>query len=158
MPLLASPPPPLAPAVTAAQTAMPSMPIAGPVPSGTLAVPFAQEPECQGAPRTQFVRRTWWYTEERVPFMRGVLRVGHVVAVSWDQDAGDAAMLLGVSYDDSTRRLTVRGVSGDVTAVVERLDVTAELHPDDVALYVRRRRSHLLGAESDVPLWDERAV
>jgi hypothetical protein len=124
--------------------------------AGTLAVPFAQESEWQGAPRTQFLRRTWRYTEERVPFMHGVLRVGHVVAVSQDENAGDAAMLLGVRYDESTRRVTVEGVSGSVTAVVERLDVTAELHPDEVALYVRRRRSHIFGAESDVPLWGDR--
>jgi hypothetical protein len=50
--------------------------------------------------------------------------------------------------------VTVRAISGNVTAVVERLGVTVEIHPHEVALYVRRRRSRLSGAESDVPLWD----
>jgi hypothetical protein len=133
--------------------------------AGTVTVPFAQDPgqfdadeQCRDDPRPQLLRRTWRYTEERVPFIRGVLRVGHVVALSEDDEFGDAAMLLGTSYDEATRRVTVRAASGNVTAVVERLGVTVEIHPHEVALYVRRRRSRLSGAESDVPLWDARGT
>ena len=65
-------------------------------------------------------------------------------------------MLVGVEYDEASRQLTVRGASGNLRVVVERLHVTAELHPDEVAVYVRRRRGNLAGWESDVPLWGER--
>ena len=65
---------------------------------------------------------------------------------------GDAAMLLGLEYDEGGRAVTVAGVSGYMTVTVEKLDVTAELHPDQVALYVRRRRGRLIGVVSDTPL------
>jgi hypothetical protein len=57
-------------------------------------IPFAQEwewspliasLEWQDAPRTTIVRRTWRYTEKRVPFMRGELRVRGARAVSQDE-------------------------------------------------------------------------
>lgn len=128
---------------------------------GTLTIAFAQEPwqldadeQSRDAPQPEFLRRTWRYEEQRVPFIRGVLRVRYVVAISADEGFGDAAMLLGTSYDEATQRLTVQGVSGNLTAVVERLGVTVEILPDEVALYIRRRRSRLTGAESDVPLWN----
>ena len=127
-----------------------------------LSVPFAQEraglpvdddPAWRDAPRVDVVRKTWRYTEQRVPFVRGVLRVRQVESVALDAEAGDAATLLGLDYDETSRRLKVEGVSGDLIAVVARIDLTAELRPDEVALYVRRRRGRL-GA-SDVPLFDE---
>jgi hypothetical protein len=130
-----------------------------------LVIPFAQEwdwpplrdsPEWQHAPRATVVRRTWRYTEERVPFMSGELCIGQVTAVSQDEGIGDAAMLLRVVYEAARRLITVEGVSGDITANVERLDVRAELRADRVALHVRRRRGRLFRGESDVPLWSER--
>ena len=127
--------------------------------AGSLCIAFAQDwkqlPEAQArgdAPAAQLVRRTWRYTEEHVPFARGDLRIEHVVAVRTDEAMGDAGMLLGVSYDQSARRLIVEGVSGSLMASIKRLGVTAELHADQVAVYVRRRRG-LLGGISDVPLW-----
>ena len=39
-------------------------------------------------------------------------------------------MLVGVGYDEASRQLTVRGASGNLRVVVERLHATAELHPD----------------------------
>lgn len=127
-----------------------------------LSVPFAQQwdwpplnsdPAWREAPRPALISKTWRYTEERVPFMRGALRVRAVQSVVLDPEAGDAAMLLGVEYDQTSRRLTIDGVSGNLAAVVERLQVTAELWPDDIALYVRRRRGPV--GESETPLWDD---
>ena len=70
---------------------------------------------------------------------------------------GDAGMLVGVSYDQAARRLIVEGVSGSLRASIERLGVTAELHADQVAVYVRRRRG-LLGGIRETPLWATRAA
>jgi len=92
--------------------------------AGSVCIAFAQdweqlsEAEGQGrdAPAAQFVRRTWRYTEERVPFARGDLRIEHVVAVRTDEAMGDAGMLVGVTYDQAARRLIVNGVSGSLTA------------------------------------------
>jgi hypothetical protein len=98
------------------------------------------------------VKTTWRYREERVPFMRGTLRIAAVESVALDRGASDAAMLLGVRYDRDTRYVTVEGASGDLGARVHRLDVTAEL-VNEVALFVRRRY-HRFGGESDEPLWD----
>jgi hypothetical protein len=115
----------------------------------TVCVPFAQQqdwasvedaPEWQDAPQTEFVRKTWRYTEERVPFMRGELRATDVWSFIPDASAGDAGMLLSIDYDANAGKLTIRGVSGDLVAFVGRIDVTAELRPDQVALYVSRRR------------------
>jgi hypothetical protein len=101
-----------------------------------LVVPFAQEwewgpmlddPAWRKAAKPQFVKTTRRYREERVPFMRGSLRIAAVESVSIDRGAGDAAMLLGVRYDRAARTVTVEGVSGDLAARVDRLDVTAEL-------------------------------
>ena len=126
----------------------------------TLCVPFAQEwdwpplnegPEWQKAPRPEFLRKTWRFTEERVPFMRGVLRVRHVTSFSADAGVGDAGMLLDVEHDPHAGKLTIHGVSGDLAALIVRIDVTAELRPDEVALYVSRRRGRL--GSSHTPLW-----
>jgi hypothetical protein len=127
----------------------------------TLVIPFAQEwdgpplrddPEWRDAPKPEPTRTTWRYREEHVPFMRGVLRIAAVEAADIDRHAGDAAMLLDTRYDADTRLVTVEGVSGDLRARVQQLDVTAEL-VNEVALVVRRRRG-LLGGASDTPLWD----
>ena len=118
--------------------------------AGVLTIPFAQEggwgplledPAWRDAPRAETVRVTWRFREERVPLMRGVLTVRNVEAVAIDDGAGDAGMLLNLSYDEGTRTLTVEGVSGNLKAVVESLDITSELRPDEVALYIRRRHS-----------------
>jgi len=124
-----------------------------------LIIPFAQEggwgpmlddPAWRDAPKPELVRTSWRYRDERVPFVRGTLRITAVESVTLDQGAGDAAMLLELLYDSATRRLTVEGVSGDLVARVHRLDVTAEL-VNEVALYVRRRHG-LLGV-SDSAEW-----
>jgi hypothetical protein len=94
------------------------------------------------------VRKTWRYTEERVPFARGVLHVRHVTSFTAEPDAGDAGMLLGVRYDATERRVTIDGVSGDLTALVEQLDIAAELHPSEIALYVLRRHGWLGSSEA----------
>jgi hypothetical protein len=127
-----------------------------------LSVPFAQEwgdwwpldedAERHDAPRPEPVRKTWRYTEERVPFMRGLLRVRHVTSFTADAEAGDAGTLLGVRYDAATRRLTIDGVSGNLAATVENLEVTAELRSDEVALHVARRHGWL--GSSSTPLGD----
>jgi hypothetical protein len=126
----------------------------------TLRVPFAQgwdgllldkEPEWQQAPQPEVLRRTWRYTEERVPFMRGVIYVRHVESFVADAGAGDAGMLLGIDYDADTRKLRIGGVSGDLVALVGRIDVTAELRSDEFALYVSRRCGRL--GVSERPLW-----
>lgn len=115
----------------------------------TLLVPFAQEweglqlgqdPEWARAPRPEILRRTWRYTEALVPFMRGTLQLEGVESFSADPAAGEAGMLLGLEYDDALSLLVVTGVSGDITAVVDRVAATAELRPNEVALRVRRRR------------------
>ncbi len=86
--------------------------------------------------------------------MRRVLRIAAVEAADVDDGAGagDAAMLIDARYDADTGLVTVEGISGDLKARVQRLDVTAELI-NEVALMVRRRNG-LLGLESDKPLWD----
>ncbi len=125
-----------------------------------LIVPFAQEwewgpmlddPAWRNAPKPELLKTAWRYQEERVPFMRGTLRIAAVESVTLDRGAGDAAMLLGLRYDSAARSVTVEGESGDLGARVHRLDVTADL-ANEIALYVRRR--HGLLWMSDQPLWD----
>jgi hypothetical protein len=129
----------------------------------TLVIPFAQEwewgpmledPAWPDAPKPELTRTTWRYREERVPFMRGTLRIADVESVAIDKGARDAAMLLGIRYDSTTRSITVEGVSGNLLVRVQRLHVTVEFLPE-VVLYVRRRHGRFGGA-SDVPLWSER--
>jgi hypothetical protein len=112
--------------------------------TGTLVVSFAQEsgwssmlddPAWRDAAEPEFVKATWRYREERVPFMRGTLRIAAVESVALDQGAGDPAMLLGIVYDRAAHSITVEGVSGDVKVRVSRLDVTAEL-VNEVSLWV----------------------
>ena len=126
----------------------------------TVCIPFAQEwdsppldadPAWQAVPQPVFVRKAWRYTEERVAFMRGVLRVADVNAFSADAGAGDAGTLLGIAYDSLSGRLTIEGVSGDLAALIGRIDVTAELHPGEVGVFVLRRRG--LFGSSERPLW-----
>jgi hypothetical protein len=126
-----------------------------------LVVPFAQDwewgpmlddPAWRDAPKPEFVKATWRYREERVPFMRGTLRIAAVGSVSIDRDAGDAAMLLGVRYDDVTHTVTVEGVSGDLAARVDRLEVTVELS-NEISIWVQRRHGRF-GGVSSKPLWD----
>jgi hypothetical protein len=126
-----------------------------------VSVPFAQEwgdwsplDEDAGrrdAPRPEPMRKTWRHTEERVPFMRGLLQVRNVTSFSADQTVGDARMLLGIRYDAAAGRVTIDGVSGNLAALVDALDVTAQLRPDEVALYVRRRH-WWFGGSSQTPL------
>jgi hypothetical protein len=101
------------------------------VASQTLVIPFAQEWDWgrmredaawRDAPKPELTRATWRYREERVPFMRGALRIASVESVAIDERAGDAAMLLGIRYDVTTRAVTVEGVSGNVSAHVQDLD------------------------------------
>ena len=115
-----------------------------------LSVPFAQEwwEPAEDDPRPELVRKTWRYREERVPFVHGVLHVRHVTSFTAEPDAGDAGMLLGVRYDANERRVTIDGVSGDLTALVDELDVAAELHPGEVARYVLRRYGRLGSSEA----------
>ncbi len=113
-----------------------------------LIVPFAQQWDEDDAPTPELIKRTWRYREERVPLMRGTLRIEAVVSVEVDRDAGDAGMLVGLRYDERERKVTMEGISGDLHARVERLEVTAEL-VKEVAMYVRRRQG-LLG-ESEEP-------
>jgi hypothetical protein len=114
----------------------------------TLIVPFAQEwdwgpmlddPAWRDAARPQVVTRIGPYRKERVPLMRGVLRIGAVESVAIDEGAGDAAMLEELRYDSAARTVTVEGISGDLRARVHRLDVTAELG-SEVSRWVHRRR------------------
>src|SRR3954467_13664637 len=67
-----------------------------------LAVPFAQEwgwgpmlddPDWRHAPKPELLKTTWRYREERVPFMRGTLRIAEIESCTLDPRAGDAAML-----------------------------------------------------------------
>lgn len=124
----------------------------------TLTIPFAQDwgqaADAEEVPEAELVAVTWRYREEKVPFMRGLLRIANVRGVELDRGIGDAAMLLGLRYDGDTSRLTIDGVSGDIVATVDRLDVTCELSRDEVAMYVRRRHSRLFGWTSEAPLWD----
>ena len=128
--------------------------------AGTLSIAFAQrcdrpplcdDPDWQRAPQPEFVRKTWRYTESRVPFMRGSLVVKQLESFTLDPAAGDAGMLLSVSHDEATGMLTIDGVSGALEARVRRVDVVAELAPDEVALYVRCRRGIVFGSMN--PLW-----
>lgn len=114
--------------------------------------PLQSAPEWHGAPATEVVRQTWRYTEERVPFMRGVLRIHHVLSLSSEPEWGDARMLSTVTYDETSGCVDVVGVSGNLTAVVSALQVTTELMPQEVAFFVRRRRG-LFGGASEKPLW-----
>ncbi len=125
-----------------------------------LVVPFAQEwewgpmlddPAWRDAPKPELLKTTPRSREARVPFMRGTLRIAAADSVTLDRGAGDAAMLLGLRYDSAARNVTVEGVSGDLSARVHRLDVTAEL-VNEVALYVRRHRRPF--GVSDRPLWE----
>jgi hypothetical protein len=125
-----------------------------------LRVPFAQEWPAineregrSGGQQPKSVPRSWRRKEKRVPFMRGLVSVAHVDSFAPDESAGDAGILLGISYDADARRLTIEGVSGVLAALVERIDVTVELREDEVALYVVRRRGLLGGSEK--PLWTE---
>ena len=118
---------------------------------------FAQEwglVEDAETPEAELVAVTWRYREEKVPFMRGLLRIAEIRDVELGRDIGDAASLLGLRFDDRTSRLTIDGVSGAFVVTVDVLDVTCELSRDVVALYVRRRHGRLLGGISEVPLWD----
>ena len=128
--------------------------------AGTLSVAFAQsqdwsplslDPAWHDAPQTEVLAKTRGYTEERVPFVRGLLVVTQVVSATLDSAAGEAAMLLGIGYEEAVRELTIEGVSGNLVARVKRLHVVAELQPNEIALYVRRRRGRI--GESEVPLW-----
>jgi hypothetical protein len=83
--------------------------------------------------------------------MRGLLEVRNVTSFSADQTVGDAQMLLGIRYDAARGRVTIDGVSGNLAALVDALDVTAQLRPDEVALYVRRRH-WWFGWSSQTPL------
>ena len=116
--------------------------------------PIRDEAEWADAPRPEPIRRTWRYREEHVSFMRGTLHIGTVDAVDTDPTFGDSAMLLRVDYDDDDDAgiLTVRSVSGNLNARVERVDVSIEL-VNDVALLVRRRHG-FFGGISEMPLWD----
>jgi hypothetical protein len=114
--------------------------------------PLDQDPDWQDAPRTEVLGKTWRYTEQRVPFMRGSLHVMHVESVSLDSASGDAAMLRAICYDTTAGQLTIEGVSGDLTARVTRLQITAELRPDEIGLRVRRRVGFV--GTSDTPLWN----
>jgi hypothetical protein len=133
--------------------------VAHDVETRTLVIPFAQEwdwgpmredPAWRDAPKPELTKTTWRYREERVPFVRGTLRIADVESVAIDASAGDAAMLLGIRYDTTTDCVTVEGVSGNLSAHVQRLNVSAELRTE-IAHYVRRRHG-LLGGVSDVPL------
>ena len=112
-----------------------------------LIVPFAQQgpwgpmlddPTWRDAPKPTLLKRTWRYREERVPFMRGTLRVGAVESVAIDPDAGDAGMLLGIRFDAGKQTVIVETASGQLAARIHRLDVNADL-VNEVARYVRRR-------------------
>jgi hypothetical protein len=120
--------------------------------AGVVRVPFGQawdwpplneDPEWRDAPRTEFVRKTWRYTQERVPFMRGVLMIRQVQTFTPDARAGEAGMLLSLDHDAGSGKLTVNAVSGDLVAVVSSVDVEADLRPDEVALWVVRRRGRI---------------
>jgi hypothetical protein len=130
--------------------------------SETLIIPFAQtwewgamlsDPAWRDAPRTEFVRKTWRYREERVPFMRGTLRIAAVQSYRVEEAMGDSGVLLDVRYDSDAGMVVVESVSGELHARVRRLDVAAELR-NELALYVRRRRGFLRG-ESEVPLRED---
>jgi len=110
--------------------------------AGALLVPFAQAGPEDGRARSG---------DERVPFMRGRLVVSDVEAVDLDRAPGDAAMLVYVRYDAAGGVVTVEGVSGDLVVRVSRLHVTAEVHPEQIALYVRRRHGPM--GTSEVPYW-----
>jgi hypothetical protein len=129
----------------------------------TLTIPFAQDwrqvaaddtLEYRDAPSPDLIAVTWRHREEKVPFMRGLLRICHVRDVEQDGAIGDAGMLLRLEHDDPTSRLTVHGVSGSVVASIDRLEVACELSRDVVALFVRRRHSRFLGTSSETPLWN----
>lgn len=64
--------------------------------AGQLLVPFAQEagPWWEPPPK-QLIRRTRLFSEYRVPFMSGTLKVHHVTAVECDEGWGDMGMLTG---------------------------------------------------------------
>ena len=56
--------------------------------------------------------------------------------------------MVSVRYDAVRRYLTVEGVSGDIRARVERLEVTAEL-VNDVAVIVLRRDGRFGGSSEN---------
>lgn len=126
----------------------------------TLVVPFAQEwpaslrddPEWRDAPEPEVVRTTRRFREERVPFMAGMLQIGEAEAVELDPNSGDSGAVNLVRYSGRRRTVVVDCVSGDLQARVSRIDVTAEI-VNEVALYVRRRTG-LLGACSENPIWE----
>jgi hypothetical protein len=122
-------------------------------------IPFAQDwgrlvnddEPAQAGPRAELTRRTWRYVETRVPFVRGVLCVRHVSSFAADANAGDASMLLGIRYDAGAGRVTIDGASGDLTALVDQLDVAAEVRPEEIAAHVLRRHGRI--GSSETPLW-----
>jgi hypothetical protein len=85
--------------------------------------------------------------------MRGEIRVRTVRAFRFDPGAGDAGTLLGMRYEEAEGAVRIEGVSGDLVAVVDEVDVSLELRPDDVALYVERRTLPG-GATQERPLSD----
>ena len=81
--------------------------------------------------------------------MRGTLRIGAVQSIALDEGAGDAAMLLRIGFDEAAHSVTGEGVSGNLEARVNRLDVTAEL-VNEIALWVQRRHG-MFGGVSCCP-------
>ena len=118
--------------------------------AGTFMIPFAQEAvqwEDESLPQPVELRRTWLFTEERVPFMAAELTIHHVTSVE-DDDWLDFPMLVAVRYDERRGTVEVSTTSGRLKLAVERLHVTARTG-HEVVKNVRRRTYRLLRAESD---------
>ena len=125
----------------------------------TLTIPFAQDwfqvsDDAQDGPSPELVAVTWRYRDVRVPYPRGVLRIGNVRGVEQDGAIGDAGMLFRLEHDARAGRITVHGASGALVAEVDELDLACEVDPKVIALVVQRRYSRLFGTSSEKPLWD----
>jgi len=118
---------------------------------GEVQLPFAQEAGwMRDLPQKELVRQTWRVREYRVPILKGLLTIRHVLDLEAPEGWGDMSMLLGLDHDAARGQLVLHAGLDPVRLTVERVDVTAEV-TDERAFYVRRRVGRLTRVEGDEP-------
>ena len=117
---------------------------------GQVSIEFQQEPLDNelDLPRREFVRRSWWATEYRLPFVRCRLMVASarsIVVPNGDLLGDDT--LLGVSWNAKKSRVDVDTGWGPIAVNVGALNVRLEI-TDEVVSVRRRRVGRLLSFDA----------
>jgi hypothetical protein len=118
------------------------------VTDGVVVVEFEQEPleSVLSLPNAEFIRRTWWWSEYRLPFVRCRLYVEQARrARATDPDS--TGTLLGVRWKPSASRVEIHTTMGPIAVDVDALKVRLEI-TDDVVTVRRRRVGRLLSFAS----------